>query len=56
MPAFNPLAEFGRDVVHVLRHNKAWWLTPLILGLLTLILLALVGGDNPVLPLRYTVF
>ena len=50
------ISELMKDIVHVLRHNKIWWMTPLILGLLALIAIALVGGDNPVLPLRYTAF
>lgn len=56
MMVFNVIGELVQDVVYVLRHNKIWWMTPLILGLLALIILALVGGNDPVLPLRYTVF
>ncbi|HYM11839.1 MAG TPA: DUF5989 family protein [Bryobacterales bacterium] len=45
------LAEFW----HFLRHNKAWWLTPIILLLLILGALVVLGGSGEA-PFIYKIF
>lgn len=46
-----PLAEF----LSFLLHNKKWWLTPIILVLLAVGVLAVLGGSG-VAPFIYTLF
>ncbi len=46
-----PLAEF----LSFLLHNKKWWLTPIILVLLVVGVLAVLGGSG-VAPFIYTLF
>ncbi len=46
---------FLRDLVDFTRHNKKWWLTPIIVVLLLLGMLVLVGGTGAG-PLIYTLF
>ena len=36
-------------------HNKAWWMTPIILVLLLMIAFILLVDSSPVLPFIYTV-
>lgn len=43
------------EFLHFLRHNKKWWLTPILLILLLSGLLILLGG-LPGAPLIYTFF
>ena len=43
------------DYWHFLRHNKKWWLTPLVLLLLLLGALTLLGGTAAA-PFIYTFF
>lgn len=38
-----------------LKHNKKWWLTPIVLALLLLGLLVLLGGSSAA-PFIYTLF
>ena len=45
---------FG-EFVDFLRHNKKWWLTPIILALLAFGVLLLVGGSVAA-PFIYTLF
>jgi len=45
------LAEF----VHFLRHNKKWWLTPIIIAILLLGLIVVLGGSS-IAPFIYTLF
>ena len=45
------LAEFFDFIVH----NKAWWLTPIILVLLFFVAIILFAESAPVLPFIYTV-
>lgn len=43
------------DFVAFLRHNKKWWLTPILLALLLLAGLILLGG-SPLAPFIYPLF
>lgn len=45
------LAEFKDFIIH----NKAWWMTPIILVLLIMIAVILFAESTPVLPFIYTV-
>jgi len=47
---------FFAEILHYLRHSKRWWLTPIILVLLLLALVALLSGLAPALPFIYTLF
>jgi hypothetical protein len=40
---------------YFLRHNKLWWLTPIIVVMLVLSILIIVGGTGAA-PLIYTLF
>ena len=44
-----------REFWDFLRHNKKWWLTPIILVLLLIGLLAVLGGTTAA-PFIYTLF
>ena len=48
--------SFLGEVLHYLRHSKRWWLTPIIIVLLLLALVALLSGIAPALPFIYTLF
>jgi hypothetical protein len=48
-------AGFTRGLGRFLRQNKKWWLTPLVLALLVLGLLAFLGGRGEA-PFIYTLF
>jgi len=43
------------EVVGFLRHNKKWWLTPIIVALLLMGILVALGG-SAVAPFIYTLF
>ncbi len=43
-----------RDFWDFLRHEKAWWLTPIILVLLAMVAFILFAESSPVLPFIYT--
>ncbi len=45
------LKEFMDFIVH----NKAWWLTPIILVILAMVAFILFAESSPVLPFVYTV-
>ncbi len=45
------LAEFAHFIVH----NKAWWMTPIVLVLLAMVAFILYAEASPVLPFIYTV-
>jgi hypothetical protein len=45
------LAEFKDFIIH----NKAWWMTPIILVLLIMVAVILFAESSPVLPFIYTV-
>lgn len=44
-----------REMFDLLRHNKKWWLAPIIIGLLLAGIIVVLGG-TPVGPLIYTLF
>jgi len=46
-----PMAEF----LHFALHNKKWWLTPIIVVLLLVAVLAVLGGTG-VAPFIYSLF
>jgi len=48
--------SFSTEILHYLKTQKRWWLTPIILVLLLLALVALLSGLAPVLPFIYTIF
>ncbi len=50
-----PPVGFLREYVHFLLHHKAWWITPIILGLLLLAAYIMLMESAPVLPFVYTV-
>lgn len=50
-PPRGTVAEF----LHFLRHNKKWWLTPIIVLLLLAGLLVMLGGTGAA-PFIYTLF
>jgi hypothetical protein len=57
---FRKLAEkkspgLAVEFLDFLRHNKKWWLTPIVVGLLVLGILAVLGGTG-VAPFLYTLF
>lgn len=47
---------FLREIFHYLKQSKRWWLTPIILVLLLLAVVALLSGLAPALPFIYTIF
>lgn len=47
--------SFFSDLWYFLRHNKKWWLLPILIVLLALALLALLSGTAAA-PFIYTVF
>ncbi|HEX7630938.1 MAG TPA: DUF5989 family protein [Lacunisphaera sp.] len=46
---------FVRELWDFLRHNKRWWLTPIIIVLLLAGLLVVIGGSG-LAPFIYTLF
>lgn len=48
--------SFLSEVFHYLKYQKRWWMTPIILVLLLLALIALFSGLAPVMPFIYTIF
>ena len=48
--------SFAREIFRYLKTQKRWWLTPIILVLLFLALVALLAGLAPALPFIYTLF
>lgn len=47
--------SLGQEIVEMLRHNKKWWLIPIIL-VLALFGLLLVLGSTGAAPFIYTLF
>jgi hypothetical protein len=48
-------ASLAGDFLEFLRHNKAWWLTPVILVLLAMVAFILFAEASPVLPFIYPI-
>lgn len=48
--------SFVGEIFRYLKQSKRWWLTPIILVLLFLALVALLSGLAPALPFIYTLF
>jgi hypothetical protein len=48
--------SFASEILRYLKTQKRWWLTPIILVLLFLALVALLAGLAPALPFIYTLF
>jgi len=44
-----------RETVDWLRHNKKWWLLPIVITLLLVGMLVMLGG-SPLAPFIYTLF
>ena len=45
------VAEF----IDFIKHNKAWWMTPILIVLLLMIAFIIFAENSPVLPFIYTV-
>lgn len=48
--------SFSGEILHYLKTQKRWWLTPIIIALLLLSLIALLAGLGPTLPFIYALF
>jgi hypothetical protein len=44
-----------REFMDFIIHNKAWWMTPIILVLAALVAFILFAESSPVLPFIYTI-
>jgi hypothetical protein len=53
--AEQPSSSFLGEFWHFLKHNKKWWLTPIVLTLLLVGLLIVLGGSAAA-PFIYTLF
>jgi hypothetical protein len=53
--ARRPRAGIAAELLALLRHNKKWWLLPILVILFLLGLLAVLGG-SPLAPFIYTLF
>jgi len=53
--AEQPPQNLVQELVEMLRHNKKWWLTPIIAVLLLIGILVLLGGSAAA-PFIYTLF
>jgi hypothetical protein len=53
--AQRPRVSLPRELLDLLRTNKKWWLTPVVVALLLLGLLSLLAGSS-VAPFIYTLF
>jgi fluoride ion exporter CrcB/FEX len=49
-------SSFISEVFRYLKTQKRWWLTPIILALCFLAVVALLAGLAPALPFLYTLF
>jgi hypothetical protein len=47
--------SLGREIVDMLRHNKKWWMIPIIAVLLLFGVLLILGGTG-MAPFIYTLF
>lgn len=48
--------SFWGEILLYLKTQKRWWLTPIIIALLLLSLIALLAGLGPSLPFIYVLF
>jgi hypothetical protein len=53
--AERPRPSFLTDFAGFLRHNKKWWITPIVVMLLLVSVLVILGGTG-VAPFIYTLF
>lgn len=58
--AFRSAAEgkssgFAGEMLYFLKHNKRWWLTPIVIAMLLLSVLIFLGGTGAA-PFIYTLF
>ena len=53
--AGTPSPGLVRELVGFLRHNKKWWLTPIVIAILLLGLLVVLGSSSAA-PFIYTLF
>lgn len=44
----------GREFWEFIKHEKAWWMTPIVLVLLAMVAFILWAEASPVLPFVYT--
>lgn len=51
----NERRGIAREFMDFIVHNKAWWMTPIIVVLALLVALILFAESSPVLPFIYTV-
>lgn len=51
----NERKGIAREFLDFIVHNKAWWMTPIIIVLALLVALILFAESSPVLPFIYTV-
>lgn len=51
----NERKSLAREFIDFIVHNKAWWMTPIIIVLALLVGLILFAESSPVLPFIYTV-
>lgn len=56
MSAQHHSPSFTSEILRYLKTQKRWWLTPIILVLLLLAVVALLAGIAPALPFIYTLF
>jgi len=47
--------SLGAEILHMLRHNKKWWLIPILVVLLLFGLIVLLGSTGAA-PFIYTLF
>ena len=50
-----PRSGLAREFVDFIVHNKAWWMTPIIVVLALMVAFILFAESSPVLPFIYTV-
>ncbi len=51
----NERKGIAREFLDFIVHNKAWWMTPIVIVLALLVALILFAESSPVLPFIYTV-
>lgn len=51
----NERQGLASEFLHFIVHNKAWWMTPIIVVLALMILFIIFAESSPILPFIYTV-